>query len=118
MAIEIKGKIMMKDKLIIKISEEYSSTPKGRYLKDSKYNGQKFRENFLENNFHNYKKIIIDLDDLYGCPSSFREESFGGLARIFGNDEVLNKLEFIANDLPPLINIIKEDIRNANIERK
>lgn len=118
MVIEIKGKIMMKDELIIKISDEYSSTPKGRYLKDGKYNGQKFRENFLENNFNNYKIIIVDLDDLYGCPSSFREESFGGLARIFGSDEVLNKLEFIANDLPPLINTIKEDIKNANIKRK
>ena len=104
----------MEDKLIIKVSEQFSKTPKGRTLKDGPYTGEKFRTDFLVPNFHKYKKIIIDLDDLYGCPSSFREESFGGLARIFDVESVLNKLEFICTDQPPIIAIIKNDIKQAN----
>jgi hypothetical protein len=99
----------------IKIATEYSKTVKGRYHpKDGKYTGQRFREEFLEPIFNDYDKIIIDLDDLYGCPSSFREESFGGLARKFGINEVLSKLEFICTDEPPLISVIKSDIKKAN----
>ncbi len=99
----------------IKIATEYSKTVKGRYHpKDGKYTGQRFREEFLEPIFNSYDKIIIDLDDLYGCPSSFREESFGGLARKFGTEKVLSKLEFICTDEPPLINIIISDIKKAN----
>lgn len=102
----------------IKIATEYSKTVKGRYHpKDGKYTGQRFREEFLEPIFYNYDKIIIDLDDLYGCPSSFREESFGGLARKFGVDEVLSKLEFICTDEPPLVNLILNDIKKVNENR-
>jgi len=103
----------MKSKTI-KISQVFSDTPKGRYLDDGEFNGQKFRETFLEPIFNTYDQIIIDLDDLYGCPSSFREEAFGGLARKFGSKEVLKKLKFICTDEPPLIDIIKDDIKNAN----
>ena len=52
----------------------------------------------IEPIFEEYDKIIIDLDDLYGCPSSFREEAFGGLARKFGKSAVLSKLELNQKD--------------------
>ncbi|MCT7551959.1 STAS-like domain-containing protein [Aliarcobacter butzleri] len=98
----------------IKISTEYSKTVKGRYHpKDGKYTGQRFREEFIEPIFEEYDKIIIDLDDLYGCPSSFREEAFGGLARKFGKSAVLSKLEFICTDEPPLIDLILKDIKDV-----
>ena len=99
----------------IKISEEFSVTPKGRkHPEDGQFTGQRFREEFIEPFFNVYDEFIIDLDDLYGCPSSFREESFGGLARKFGSETVLSKLKFICNDEPPLIDVILEDIRTAN----
>lgn len=102
----------------IKISNEYSKTVKGRYHpKDGKYTGQRFREEFLQPIFNDYDKIIIDLDDLYGYPSSFREEAFGGLARLFPENDVLAKLEFICNDEPPLINQIKQDIIDARKQK-
>jgi hypothetical protein len=102
----------------IKIYDVYSPTVKGRYHpKDGKFTGQRFREEFIEPIFYEYDKIIIDLDDTYGYPSSFREEAFGGLARTFTPEEVSNKLEFICTDEPPLIDIIKEDIRDANKKR-
>lgn len=98
----------------IKIAEDYSPKVKGRYHpKDGKFTGQKFREELIEPIFYNYKKIIIDLDDSYGYPSSFREEAFGGLARKFSIEEVLEKLEFICTDEPPLIKMIINDIEDA-----
>ena len=36
--------------------------------------------------------LIENLDDTYGYPSSFREEAFGGLARKFGTEKVLQKM--------------------------
>ena len=99
----------------IKISKDFSLTPKGRsHPQDGKYTGELFRTEFLEPIFNKYDKIIIDLDGLYGCPSSFREEAFGGLARVFGSNTVLSKLEFIAKDRPPLIDLIIMDIKKAN----
>jgi hypothetical protein len=98
----------------IKVSE-FSTKPKGRYHpKDGNHTGQLFRETFIEPYFNDYDKFIIDLDDLYGCPSSFREESFGGLARIFGSATVLEKLEFICTDEPPLIDVILNDIADVD----
>ncbi len=97
----------------IKVSD-FSQTPKGRfYPKDGLYTGDKFRKDYLEKDFDEYDKIIVDLDDLYGCPSSFREEAFGGLARIYPIKDVLKKLEFICTDEPPLIDEIHSDILEA-----
>jgi len=99
----------------IKVSK-FSNTPKGRkHPDDGDYTGQLFRETYLEPIFYDYDKIVIDLDDLYGCPSSFREEAFGGLVRILNVNPqvVLDKLEFIATNRPPLIDIIKKDILHA-----
>lgn len=99
----------------IKISEVYHKMPMGRYFpNDGDWTGDKFRKEHLEPIFDTYDKIIIDLDDLYGCPSSFREEAFGGLARDYGINKVLDKLEFVTTDFPNLIDTIKEDIKDAN----
>lgn len=65
--------------ITIKISKDFSSKVKGRYHpQDGNFTGQKFRDTFLVPNFNKYDKLIIDLDDSYGYPSSFREEAFGG----------------------------------------
>ena len=102
----------------IKIADDYSSMVKGRYHpKDGKFTGQRFREELLEPIFYDYDEIIIDLDDSYGYPSSFREEAFGGLARKFTIKEVTDKLKFICTDEPPLIKLILSDINDANKQR-
>ena len=104
----------MKKEITLKISEIYHKMPMGRYYpEDGDWTGDKFRKEFIEPIFNEYEKIIIDLDDLYGCPSSFREEAFGGLARIYGIQEVLDKLEFRTSDFPNLIKSIREEINDA-----
>ena len=107
-----------KKTITIKVSD-FTRTPKGRYITlegkpPRKHTGEEFRKEHLEPIFDDYDEIIINLDNIYGCPSSFREESFGGLARIYGSNEVLAKLKFICTDQPPLIDMIKDDIKKAN----
>ena len=48
-----------------------------------------------------------------GYPTSFLEEAFGGLARIFGKSECRLRLSFISYDEPLLLDEIDEYIRNS-----
>lgn len=100
----------------IKISKDFSKTPKGREENaETPNSGQRFREELLQPIWEEYDEFIIDLDDLYGCPSSFREEAFGGLVREIPTtvEIVLNKLTFLCTDEPPLIDVIINNIKGA-----
>ena len=102
----------------IKISTDFSETPGARYKNEGDYSGEEFREEILKPKFCEAKKkgevLIIDLDGGYGYPTSFLEEAFGGLARIYGPSDVLERLEFISGDEPSLIEEIKDYILSAN----
>lgn len=65
---------------LINIGKGYNQYPTGRYRKDGESNGQKFREDHLENAL-NEGAVKVFLDDAFGYGSSFLEESFGGLVR-------------------------------------
>lgn len=100
-----------------KISEEFTKTPGGRYRSDGKFSGQEFKEDVLENLLKialvSKEKIVIDLDDTYGYPSSFLEEAFGGLARDKGINIVKKTFEFKSDDEPLQIERILGYIDNA-----
>ena len=94
------------EETILKISTDYTENPGGREKKEGKFSGEEFREKFLEPFFKTKKensKLIIDLDGLSGYPSSFFEEAFGGIARIYSPQEVLDTIRFICNDNPIVI---------------
>lgn len=98
------------------IASDFSDTPGGRYRKDGEFSGEEFRDELLRPAFESLgtnAKLTIDLDGAYGYPVSFLEEAFGGLARQFGSDLVLKKLEFISNEEPSLIDQIRGHIRDA-----
>lgn len=101
------------NKLTINLAKEFTDIPGARYYEDGDFPGQEFREKFLENNFEKYDKIIINLDGTEGIATSFSEEAFGGLARIYLEKDVLNKLEFISDEEPDLIDEIKKYIMEA-----
>lgn len=88
----------------IRISEEYSETLGARYIEEGEFSGEDFRKNFLIPRFKTAlgsgEKITIDLDGGYGNPVSFLEEAFGGLAREYGTDKVLEVLQFVSLDEP------------------
>lgn len=107
--------------MIIKISVDFSDTPGARHRNEGKFSGEEFREDLLEKKYlevrQKKQKLKIDFDGGYGYPTSFLEEAFGGLARIYGSSEVLNVLDFISNDEPSLIGEVTSYILAANEKR-
>ena len=99
--------------------KDFSITPGSRELDEGKkaHSGEEFRNKFLEPAF---KKIInsennltVNLDGTIGYGTSWLEEVFGGLARMYGREIVKNKLVFISEEEPYLIDDIIEYIENA-----
>lgn len=91
---------------IYKISEEYTDSPGGRNITEGPFSGEDFRKKVLEPFFKNKKNgdiLVIDLNDLNGYPSSFFEEAFGGIARIYKPEEVLKSIKFNCTDDPLVI---------------
>lgn len=107
--------------MLIRISKDFSETPGARYKNEGPFSGQEFREDVLRGKYEEAKrlgeKLIIDFDGGYGYPTSFLEEAFGGLARIYKPSAVLEVLEFISNDEPSLIDEVKSYILSANEKR-
>lgn len=107
----------MDNKLIIKV-KDFSITPGSRYIDEGDFSGEVYRKNILEPIFKESlqtgTKILIDLDGTIGYGTSWLEEVFGGLARIYGIENVIKLLEFKSDEEPYLINDIKEYIKNAN----
>jgi uncharacterized protein DUF4325 len=82
-----------------KISDDFTDTPGGRYRRIGDYSGEQFREEVLERLLRDNKNLVIDLDDTEGYPSSFLEESFGGLVRAgFSVDDLKTRLKLVARD--------------------
>lgn len=104
----------------IKISRDFSETPGARHKDEGSFSGEEFREDLLKPKYIEAKnkneKLIIDFDGGYGYPTSFLEEAFGGLAREFSEENILNILSFISNDEPSLIEEVKTYIVEANNE--
>lgn len=106
------------DNRIINI-KDFSITPGSRYRDEGKksHSGQEFREDYLEPLFKEIietdEKLIVNLDGTIGYGTSWLEEVFGGLARIYGKKLVSEKLIFISNEEPYLIDDLNEYIKDA-----
>ena len=105
--------------ITINIANDFTDTPGSRYkTKLDNYSGEEFREKLLEPKFlkakENNEKLMIDFDGGYGYLISFLEEAFGGLARIYGSNSVLETLDFKSNEEEALITKVKSYVINAN----
>ena len=102
----------------INICKEFTDTPGARYIAEGPFSGEEFREKLLIPRYEKAKsegeKLQIDLDGSFGYPTSFLEEAFGGLSRIYGAKEVLDIVRFISDDEPAIINDIESYIKQAN----
>lgn len=107
----------MKENIVtINIASQFTTTPGARYITDGNFSGQEFRDNYLVPLFLKGKeidKIIIILDGVEGYATSFLEEAFGGLARLYGKDTCNKKLEFVSQEDKLLIDEINEYIKNV-----
>ena len=108
--------------ILINICNDFTDTPGARYRSEGDFSGEEFRETILipkyEEAVKSKQQLKIELDGGYGYATSFLEESFGGLARIYQIQEVLDTLLFVSEDEPSLIEEITEYIKNARQERK
>lgn len=87
------------NEVLIDVAVDFSSTPGGRYKAEGEFSGEEFREKFLEPPIREGKNLAIDLDGPEGFTSSFLEEAFGGLVRIFGK-AVVSRFRFVADAKP------------------
>lgn len=103
----------IKDKIIV--WKDFSDSPGARYRTDGPFSGQEFLENYLEPKFDkavegNYI-LIIDLDGVWGYPSSFVSGSFGKLSLKHGSEVILKHIQFKSEQsslrLEKIINEIK-----------
>jgi hypothetical protein len=110
------------DQIIIKISEEFTETPGARNIEEGSFSGEEFLHKSLLPKFKQALKerctILVDLDDTEGYATSFLEEAFGGLARLYSPKQVLAVLEFKTDDEPLLEEEIKSYIKDAKASTK
>jgi hypothetical protein len=103
----------MEIKDIIVIAKDFSDHPGARYKKDGEFSGEQFLEEILLPKFEkavaeNYI-LLVDLDKVFGYPSSFVSGSFGKLSVDKGSDLVLKHIQFKSEENPlRLEKIVKE----------
>jgi hypothetical protein len=104
------------EKLIIKISEDFSKITGPRLIDEGEFSGEAFYNEVLlpkyQEAIEKKIKLVIDLDGTYGYGTSFLEESFGGLVRS-GFKDVLQNIEIVSDEEDYLIDDIKKYIKEA-----
>ena len=86
----------MKD-IIIDIKADFSDSPGARYRKDGPHSGEEFFEVLLKPKFEeavrNKVKLIINLDGVWGYPSSFVSGAFGKLSLEIRKNRIITEIE-------------------------
>ncbi|MEM6782212.1 MAG: STAS-like domain-containing protein [Bacteroidota bacterium] len=71
---------------------DFTVTPGPRHRHEGDFSGEQFREEYVEPRYNEAraagKRLLVDLDGTAGYASSFLEEAFGGLARLYPIDDV------------------------------
>jgi len=100
----------------IVIAKDFNEDPGAREEKDGMNSGQKFYQDLLLPKFEfvkeNNGELLIDLDGVFGYPSSFVSGSFGALSIKYGSELVLNHLKFKSDRRPIRIDKIVYEIKN------
>lgn len=65
----------------IDVANDFSPKPFGRYPVHGRFNGQRFRVDFLESPLLNGDTLFVDIDGVAALSSSFLDEAFAGLVR-------------------------------------
>jgi hypothetical protein len=100
----------------INLAQDFSKHPAGRYKTDGPYSGELFREAFLIPIVRNHERTVIHLDGARGYGSSFLEEAFGGLARLYSRS-IVNELIILQSRDSNLVQRIKTYIKEAKGRR-
>ena len=109
------------DKVRLSILKDFGRTPGPRHIDEGDFSGELFLRDVLAPKFQEAidrdVKLLVDFDGTAGYATSFLEEAFGGLARMFSTDDVLRRLEFVTEDEPYLEDDITTYIKEANLAK-
>lgn len=104
----------------ISVAQEFSPTPGPRYREEGDFSGEEFLEKLLKPKYDEAvaaREILeVDLDGAEGYATSFLEAAFGGLAKMYGVDEVLKNIQLRCEDEPYLVLEIQKYIKEAHRE--
>lgn len=102
------------DKIII--ATDFTTTPGARYRKDGEFSGEQFLDELLlvkfEKAVSNKYVLLIDLDGVWGYPSSFLSGSFGKLSITKGSELVLKHISFKSDENPIRLEKVINEIKN------
>lgn len=106
----------------LNIGKDYSKTPGGRKKDSGDYSGEDFLEKCLKKQFEEALRkgepLFVNFDGLYGYPSSFLEESFGGIVRLYKEslslNEIFKTIILVSNDNPLLIERVSNYMYEAS----
>ena len=100
----------MPDVQEIVVAKAYTPTPAGRLRTDGPFSGQRFREEILIPALRSGGIVELNLDGMVSLPSSFWEESTGGLVRAGFAPELLNeRMKIVTTD--PLLSVFVDMAR-------
>jgi hypothetical protein len=99
----------------VSVCKEFTQFPGARYRINGPYSGEEFRETLLEPVFEKNSddELEVDLDGVDGYATSFLEESFGGLVRKYGYQEVKRRLSIKSDEDVSLIPLVEKYLREA-----
>ncbi len=107
---------MMAEDITIDVANEFNRWPAGRFRRDGRYSGERFRQEFLVPALRKQGTVTIKMDGAAGYGPSFLEEAFGGLVRKEGfSKNVLSRLQ-IETSRSNRKKLIREVIQNASPE--
>lgn len=102
------------ESITINIAKDFTDAPGGRYRKDGDFSGQQFLEDLLQPAYEEARRdgktLIVELDDVYGYPSSFVSGSFGKLSadsKDSGKD-ILDRIKFLSSSPTRISRFIAE----------
>jgi hypothetical protein len=100
----------------ISIARDFSATLGARYKTDGKWSGEEFLDSLLREKFEKAVQgdglLLIDLDGVFGYPSSFVSGSFGKLSVDKSAEVVLRHLQFKSDDSPIRLEQVIAEIKN------
>lgn len=103
------------------VAKDFSETPGPRSRDEGEGSGDEFLETLLVPRFREAlgkkTKLFVDLDGTEGYATSFLEAAFGGLARQFGSEIVLQTIKLKSEDEPYLIEEIKTYVKEAGAKK-
>lgn len=111
----------MEIKDTIVIAKDFKDNPGARERADGPNSGQEFLEEILLPRFNqaveNNYILLIDLDGVWGYPSSFISGSFGKLSMERGAELLLKHLKFKSDMNPLRIDKVIAEINNPTPKR-